>query len=205
MTPQGLYRLKPISQRLVAPIAGWLVRRGAHPDLVTLSAVPVAIVGGFSLAASPQAPWLLLLVPVLAAIRLGLNLLDGMVARQSGRAHPMGEMWNELGDRVADASFIGGLAWVPAVGPFLGSAAVVAALLASYVGITSRAAGARRQYGGVMSKPGRMATLAIAAPLAFFTGWDGWLTIAAGVIAVGAVVTLGQRVLDARRELEPRA
>jgi phosphatidylglycerophosphate synthase len=204
MTPQGLYRLKPLSQRLVAPIAAWLVRRRADPDLVTLSAVPVAIVGGICFAASPQAPWLLLLVPVLAALRLGLNLLDGMVARESGRAHAMGEVWNELGDRVADAAFIGGLAWVPAVGPFLAAGAVITALLASYVGITSRAAGARRQYGGVMSKPGRMATLAVASPLAFLTGWEGWLTIAAGVIAVGAVVTLAQRLLDARRELEQR-
>jgi phosphatidylglycerophosphate synthase len=202
MTFQGLYRLKPASQAIVAPIARWLARRRVAPDLVTWAAVPVALVGGLSLALSGGAPPLLLVVPLVAALRLGLNLLDGMVARESGVAHPLGELWNELGDRLADVLFIGGLAFHPAVDPRLALGAVIAAVLASYVGITARAAGGRRQYGGPMSKPGRMATLAVAAPLAFVTGNAVWLTVAAWVILVGGAVTAVMRVVAARRELD---
>jgi hypothetical protein len=52
-----------------------------------------------------------------------------------------------------------------------------------------------------MSKPGRMGTLAIAAPLTFLTGDAAWLMVAAWVILVGAVLTLLQRVATAAREL----
>ncbi|HEX2221191.1 MAG TPA: phosphatidate cytidylyltransferase [Candidatus Limnocylindria bacterium] len=199
--PTGLYRLKPASQRLVGPLADRLAARRVSPDLITWLGVPVAAAGGACLALSPGVPTLLLAVPALAALRLALNLLDGMVARRTARAHAMGEMWNELGDRLADLLFIGGLAWVPGVGPWLAFPAVIAALLASYVGITSRAAGGSRQYGGVMSKPGRMGVLAIAAPVALVAGSDAPLAGAALIIGAGALVTLVQRLVDARRQL----
>lgn len=202
MTFQGLYRLKPVSQAIVAPIARWLVRHRISADVVTWSAVPVGLLGGISLAASAAVPTLLLVVPLAAALRLGLNLLDGMVARETGATHPLGELWNELGDRLADTLFIGGLAFHPAVDPRLALGAVIAAILASYVGITARAAGGRRQYGGLMSKPGRMATLAVAAPVALLTGDPAWLTVAAWAILAGGVLTAIARIVAARRELD---
>jgi phosphatidylglycerophosphate synthase len=107
VTLQGLYRLKPGSQAIVAPIARWLVRHRVSPDLVTWAAVPVALAGGACLALASAAPGLLLIVPLAAALRLALNLLDGMVARQSGATHPLGELWNELGDRLAAARHLG--------------------------------------------------------------------------------------------------
>jgi phosphatidylglycerophosphate synthase len=203
MNQRGLYRLKPASQAVVRPLERLAIRSGLSADALTFLAVPVAAVGGACLALSGEIPWLLLAVPLLAALRLTLNLLDGMVARSTGSMHPMGEMWNELGDRLADTLFIGGLAFAPGVDARLILAAVAAALLSSYAGIISRAAGASRQYGGVMSKPGRMVTLAIAAPVALFTGESAWLTVAAIVILVGSLITLGQRVVAAKAELEP--
>jgi phosphatidylglycerophosphate synthase len=202
MTFQGLYRLKPASQAVVAPAARWLVRRRVSPDLLTWAAVPVGLGGGLCLALSASFPALLLLVPVAAVLRLALNLLDGMVARDSGSTHAMGEIWNELGDRLADIGFVGGLAFHPAVDPRLALGAVIAAVLASYVGITARAAGGRRQYGGLMSKPGRMATLAVAAVLAFALDDPVWLMLAAWVILIGGVVTAVTRIVAASRELD---
>jgi phosphatidylglycerophosphate synthase len=200
--PQGLYRLKPASQRLVRPFEDWLVRTGVSPDVVTVAAVPVAALGGVCLALSANLPALLLAVPVLAALRLVLNLLDGLVARRTGRTHAMGEVWNEIGDRLADTLFIGGLVFVPDVDSRLALAAVVGALLSSYAGLAVRAAGGRRQYGGVMSKPGRMAALAVAAPLAFVSGDSVWLAAAAWVIVGGTLVTLVERLVAGWRELE---
>lgn len=199
---QGIYRLKPASQAVVAPVARWLVRQGVAPDLVTWAAVPVALAGGICLALSAAFPALLLVVPLAAVLRLGLNLLDGMVARESGVTHALGELWNELADRLADIVFIGGLAFHPAVDPRLALGAVIAAVVASYVGIAARAAGGRRQYGGPMSKPGRMATLALAAPLTFVFGDPVWLTIGAWVILIGGGVTAVTRIVAAARELD---
>jgi len=197
----GLYGLKPASQRLVRPLEDLLVARGVNPDAITGAAIVVSAAGGLCLGLAGQAPPLLLAVPVLAAIRLVLNILDGSVARRTGQARPIGELWNELGDRVGDVLFIGGLAFHPAVEPRLALTAVIAAVLASYVGITARAAGGRRQYGGVMSKPGRMIVLALAAPAAYLTGDGRLLAAAAGLILIGSLVTLVQRVATARAEL----
>ena len=202
MSPPGLYRLKPFSQLIVEPIAAGLARRGVSPDLLSALALPVAAAGGLCIGLSGSVPALLLAVPVLAAARIVLNLLDGMVARSTGQAHPMGEMWNELGDRACDVFFIGGLAFAPGVEPRLVLGGLAAALLASYAGITARAAGGTRQYTGVMSKPGRMIVLGVAAPLAFLTGSATWLQVAAGAILLGGLVTLAQRVMAAGRELD---
>jgi phosphatidylglycerophosphate synthase len=197
-----LYGLKPASQRLVRPIEDRLVAANVSPDALTATAIVVAAAGGACLALAERLPTLLLAVPFLAAIRLVLNILDGTVARRTGRAGPIGELWNELGDRVADVLFIGGLAFHPGVDPRLALGAVIGALLASYAGITTRAAGGRRLYAGVMSKPGRMIVLAIAAPIAFLTSDSRALVVAAAIIALGTLVTLGQRIAAARSELD---
>ncbi len=198
---QGLYRLKPASQRLVEPLADGLARRRVSPDLISAAAVVTAAIGGACLAGSTAMPSLLLVVPFLAAARLILNLLDGMVARRTGTARPMGEVWNEVGDRLGDIVFIGALALVPEVGPGLALGAAMAAVLASYAGLATRAAGGRRLYGGVLSKPGRMIVLAVAAPLAFLAGDPRILAVAAAILLVGGVVTLLQRLRTALHEL----
>jgi len=200
--PAGLYRVKPEAQRVLRPMVGALVSRGVSADGVTLAAIPVAALGGLCLALSDTRPALLLAVPVLAALRLVLNLLDGQVARRTGTTHAMGEVLNEMVDRISDVLFIGGLAFIAAVGPALGLAAVIAALLASYAGITASAVGAGRQYGGVMSKPGRMITLAVMGPLAFMLGVSWPLVAAAWLIIVGGLLTLAQRLRATRRALE---
>jgi CDP-diacylglycerol---glycerol-3-phosphate 3-phosphatidyltransferase len=192
--PGGWYRMKPAFQGLLRPVVTRLVARGISADLLTALAVPIAALGGVCLALSDRAPLMLIGVPILAALRLVLNLLDGQVARATGTVHPMGEVANELGDRVADVLFLGGLAFVAAVGPLAAGAAVTAALLASFTGLAARAAGAPRQYGGIMSKPARMIVLAVAAPAAWIAGSGRPLAAAAWLIALGGVVTVVQRL-----------
>lgn len=201
----GLYRLKPASQRLVRPLEDLAVARGVTPDALTIAAIPVSFLGGLALAEWRAFPAGLLAVPFLAAGRLVLNLLDGLVARRTGVARPVGEVLNELGDRTCDVLFLGGLALAPGVDPRLGGAALVASLLASYAGITSRAAGARRQYGGVMSKPGRMIVVSAGALGAWLTSDPLWLSAAAAVITIGALLTLAQRVRATVSELSDAA
>ena len=197
----GLYRLKPASQRLVRPLEDLMVARGVTADTLTLLGLPVSLAGGLALAAWREFPPGLLAVPLLAAARLMLNLLDGLVARRTGSARPLGAVWNELGDRACDVLFLGGLALAPGVDPRLGGVAVIAALLASYAGLAGRAAGGARQYGGIMSKPGRMMVLAVVAPLTWATGDPAWLAAGAGVVTLGALVTLAQRLRATTAEL----
>ena len=197
---QGLYRMKPAAQGMVEPLVAWAIRRGIAPNVISATAIFVSALGATAIAASPTTPALLYLVPLAAAARLILNLMDGLVARRTGATTPSGEMWNELGDRVCDVLLIGSPAFVPAVGPALALAAVIASLMASYAGITARAAGGRRQYGGVMSKPGRMIVLSVAAPLSALLAEPRILWLGTLVILAGACLTLAQRLRGAARD-----
>lgn len=200
----NLYRLKPASLRAVEPLIAFCVRHGVTPDTLTLLAVPVSALGAASIGASAAVPGLLLFVPVIAAARLVLNLLDGAVARRTDASHPRGELYNELGDRVGDVLLLGAPALLPGVEGRAVLLGVVLALLASYVGITARAAGGTRLYHGILAKPGRMVLLAVAAPASLLAGaangpvvWNGYAVI----LVVGAGLTFGVRWRTALRDL----
>ena len=139
------------------------------------------------------------LVPVFAFLRIMANALDGLVAQRSGTARPAGELFNESADRLGDAAFLGAAATLPGLAP-IALGALAAAQLASFVGITARAAGGTRRYDGPMGKPDRMAVVSIAAIAAIFTerAWP----IALWVIAIGSLLTAANRYRLAHRELE---
>src|SRR5262245_44791983 len=140
----------------LAPVVRWLAAREVRPDALTLAALPVSLLGTAALLASPALPGALLAVPFLAAIRLLLNLFDGALARATGRSHPRGELLNEVGDRLCDVAFLAPAAVLPGGSPVIVLLGVLAAVGASYVGITVRAAGSARIYDGLLAKPERM-------------------------------------------------
>src|SRR5262245_24075251 len=112
---RGIYSIKPWWQRRLGLVEDWLVRRGIHPNLVTLAGVISAGALGAALAASARWPWLPLAVAPLAILRLAANALDGLVARRAGLSSAFGELYNEFGDRVADTAVLVGLALNPSV------------------------------------------------------------------------------------------
>jgi len=169
-----LYRSKAAIVGGLTPLVDVLARRGVAPDAVTLAAIPVAVIGGFCLLLSPLVPPVLLAVPIIVAARLVLNLLDGALARSTGRIHPRGELYNEVGDRICDVALIAPVAFLPGADGRLVLLGVVGSLMASFVGVAVRAAGGERLYRGVLSKPGRMILLAVFAVAAFVGGPAAW-------------------------------
>src|SRR6202008_2494480 len=92
-----------------------------------------------------------------AQLRLTGNRLDGLVALPSWRASKLGELYNEIPDRVSDAAvFIGaGFAWGGNV--TLGYAATILALFTAYVRAAGKLAGAPTEFCGPMSNQRRIA------------------------------------------------
>ena len=200
----NLYATKGAVNERLGPLVDRLAAAGVTPDQVTLAAIPVAALGGACLIASREAPLLLLAVPLLAAVRIALNLIDGNLARRTGRIHARGELYNEVGDRLADVAFLAPAAFLPGAPSQMILLGVLGGVLASYVGITARAAGAERIYRGVLSKPGRMALLSLCAVWAFSAGpGDGtpW-AVFGPVLLLGTSLTLLERIAVAVRRLE---
>ncbi len=195
-----LYRFKVTISRRLEPVIDELARRSVSPDALTLAAVPVGLVAGGCLLLSPAVPAVLLAVPLLAAARLILNLLDGAVARRAERTHPRGELYNELGDRLTDIAFLAPVAFLPGADRTTVLLGVTGAVFASLAGLAPRAAGSERIYGGILSKPGRMALLAVCAVAALIVGPEAWGPFGP-LLLLGTVLTAVERIVVAARRL----
>jgi phosphatidylglycerophosphate synthase len=195
-----LYRSKNAIAHALDPVVGQLQRLGVTPDAVTLAAIPVGFLAGALLLLSPGTPSLLIGVPVLAALRLVLNLLDGALARRTGLMHPRGELYNELGDRLADVAFLAPVAFLPGADRTTVLLGVAGAIFASFAGVAPRAAGGERIYRGVLSKPGRMILLAVFAVAAFVVGPEAWGPFGPLLLA-GTIMTAVERIVVGIRRL----
>jgi phosphatidylglycerophosphate synthase len=194
------YRSKRALAARLDGVVGRLAAAGVSPDLVTVFAIPVAAIGGLCLLVSPTVPEALLLVPLAAGVRLAINLVDGALARATDRSHPRGELLNEVSDRLADIALLGPVAFLPGAQRETVLLGLTGAVLASFVGVASRAAGGARLYSGILSKPGRMALLAVFAIAALALGPSAWGPFGP-VLLLGTVLTIAERVIGAIRSL----
>lgn len=149
------------------------VQLGVGADAISYTSMVAAAAAGGCFWRAATHPWLLLLGPAFCYLRLWCNMLDGMVALASGKASPRGEILNDLPDRVSDVMIFVGVAHSGLCNPFVAYWAAILALLTAYVGVFGQAVGARREFGGVMSKPWRMVTLHVGAWIVLALVWFG--------------------------------
>jgi phosphatidylglycerophosphate synthase len=194
--------------------AGWLARHRVRPNAISFLSSVFAAIAGASLALAghvSDVQRILLLVAAVAGIqfRLLCNLMDGMVAIEGGRKSRTGEIWNDVPDRISDVLIFVGAGYGLAFwwGPALGWLAATLAVMTAYVRLLAGTVGAKQRFLGPMAKQHRMAVMTVACGLSIveslFVPRGAVLAIALAVISVGAIVTLGRRLLWIRRDLQP--
>ncbi|MGP9545760.1 alpha/beta fold hydrolase [Psychrobacter sp. AOP7-B1-25] len=107
----SLYQLKTQFQNQLRPISNTLVEQNVTANQVTVSAILLSVGTAYVIAkpaTEQQALWLLL--PSSLFVRMALNAIDGMMAREHGQASILGAVLNEMGDIVADTALIASLA-----------------------------------------------------------------------------------------------
>lgn len=107
----SLYQLKSQFQDQLRPISDVLVEQKVTANQVTVSAVLLSLGTAYMIAkpaTEQQVLWLLL--PSSLFVRMALNAIDGMMAREHGQASRLGAVLNEVGDIVADTALIASLA-----------------------------------------------------------------------------------------------
>ncbi|MGI9628253.1 MAG: CDP-alcohol phosphatidyltransferase family protein, partial [Longimicrobiales bacterium] len=104
---------------------------------------------------APNDRWPLLLLPAALLLRMALNALDGMMARQLDMQSMSGAFLNELGDVLSDAALYLPLAFVPGVSSTLIVIIVLLAALSEMTGVLAAQQGASRRYDGPMGKSDR--------------------------------------------------
>ncbi len=151
----SLYTLKPRFQALLRPFVGRLASAGVTANAVTLTAMLASFALGVFLYFEPDRRLLFLLLPGWMLLRMALNAIDGMLAREFSQRSVLGAYLNELSDVVSDAAL-----YLPFVNiaPFgWGSVATIVFLsvLSEMAGVLGQAIGAERRYDGPMGKSDR--------------------------------------------------
>jgi CDP-diacylglycerol---glycerol-3-phosphate 3-phosphatidyltransferase len=197
----GIYSIKPLFQKSLAPIAHACISLKIHPDYINLAGLLVSLGMAVSLFFAKDIPALFWILPIGAFVRTACNALDGMVARGLSVSSPMGEVYNELLDRISDAAIFASVG-ISGLGNIENAfAATVCVLLNSYVGILAKAAGGKRIYAGIIGKADRMILIGLAGIISFFyftyLTWDIFLW----VILAGSVIAILQRLSIIRKDL----
>lgn len=102
----SLYQLKSQFQDQLRPVSDMLVKHHCTANQVTISAVVLSMGTAYVIATrAGESPRLWLSLPLSLFMRMALNAIDGMMAREHGQASTMGAVLNEAGDLVADTVF----------------------------------------------------------------------------------------------------
>lgn len=198
----SIYDVKPHFQALLRPLTRRLAGWGATANQVTVGAAVLSLGAGAAIAAWPDRSWPLVLLPGVLLVRMALNAVDGMLAREHGQATPVGAVLNELGDVVSDSALYLPLALVPGFSAPLVATIVVLAVMGEMAGVVAVQIGARRRYDGPLGKSDRAFGFGV---LGLLLGCGvprgAWLTAVLGVLAVLAAATVLNRCRRAVAEV----
>lgn len=196
----SIYDLKPRFQSLLRPLTQSLARHGVTANKVTLAAVALSLGIGALVAAQPQSRIVLLSVPAVLFLRMALNAIDGMLAREFGMKSRLGAVLNELGDVVADAGLYLPLALVAGVSAIGVTLVVVLGIVSEMAGVVAVQIGADRRYDGPLGKSDRAFVFGC---VYFLLGCGvepgDWLNVVRAILGVLAAITIVNR---SRRALE---
>jgi len=183
--------------RIIGPIGDWLVRRRVHPNTITTIGTLCTVIGGIIYATGHirTAGWFL-------GLTAFFDVLDGTVARRTGKSSTFGAFYDSTLDRVSDGAVLGGLVYFYAFSPRYSSPVMlivtllglVGAYMTSYTRARAEALGVDAKV-GVLQRPERVTLLS--APQAFFgLALGGWVLAAIIVLlTVTAWITVVQRFI----------
>ncbi len=200
----SIYDIKPAFQNLLRPLTRKLARIGVTANQVTLSALLLSLIAGLMLVYCRQQTGIYLAVPVVMFIRMALNAIDGMLAREHGMKSPLGAILNELCDVISDAVLYLPFALLPEINLWVIVAIVIAAVISEMTGVVAVQIGASRRYDGPMGKSDRAFVFgAIALALGLGMPSGSWLNELFGVVLLLTLATIYNRARHALNEIKP--
>ncbi len=193
----SLHALKPRFQALLRPAVRALHGLGLSANQVTVGTCAVSLLlgSGLALAAhSGQLQWFLLL-PLWFPLRMALNAIDGMLAREFGQASTLGAYLNELSDPLSDAALYLPFAFLPEVGTALSVAVICLANASEMAGVLGALCGHGRRNDGPMGKSDRALVFGLLGLLLGAGVAPGaWLSAVMALLVLLLLLTIVNRV-----------
>lgn len=186
-----IYDLKPKFQNLLRPIVQNLASKSYTANQVTVWAWILSFLGGIFVLLGLQSKFFLLLIPFVMFIRMALNAIDGMLAKEHNMKTKKGAMLNELADVVSDAMLYLPFAFL--INPIVVVLFVVISIFTEFIGVTSQAVYDDRRYDGPMGKSDRAFVIGLISLLFAFGLSSNILTIILAIATVLAILTMINR------------
>jgi len=215
--------LKTRQREWAGNLARRLAQMGATPNMVSVAGIVCAFLAGLAFmsvtpeTANPARLWIL--GAALVQLRLLCNMLDGLLAIEGGMKGKLGELWNDIPDRLSDSFILVGagysVEWLVPGGSALGWCASLLAMMTAYVRTLGGALGTPQYFSGPMAKQHRMFVITLGALFAAFQtssfqakNWalesfrPGWVMAPALIVIVlGSAVTVVRRIQLVARDL----
>ena len=203
-----LERFRAFWTTLLSPVVDLLLRWNVSPNTVTLVGTAGVVAG--ALIFFPQGQLLVGVVVITAFVFS--DMVDGAMARKSGKSSPFGAFLDSTLDRIGDAAIFGGLAMYY-VGPGDNEWLAALAIYCLTMGSVTSYARARAESLGMQAKVGiaersdRLVSILVVTGVADLLNRLGvgekilWaIPVTLGVLAVASTVTVVQRILVVRRQ-----
>jgi CDP-diacylglycerol--glycerol-3-phosphate 3-phosphatidyltransferase len=163
----SVYQLKPKFQALLQPLLQRLRKWGVSPNLLTLLGILLSLAMGIY-ALYGDRTIALILMPIVLLLRMALNALDGMMARQYNLQSKMGALLNEMGDVISDIVLYYPLYVLFAMDQVWVMCFLLLSVLNEFAGLLGQALGGARRYDGPMGKSDRALVVGVLSFLFLF-------------------------------------
>ena len=151
----SIYDLKPKFQNLLRPLVIKLEQRGVTANQVTLAACAISVILGLILTALSEYHWLFVLIPIWLFVRMALNAIDGMLAREFNQKSRLGGYLNEITDVVSDAALYLPFAFISPFDALQIGLIIWLSALTEFCGVLGQVQGKTRRYDGPLGKSDR--------------------------------------------------
>jgi len=169
-----IYDLKPKFQALLRPIVQTLANRGITPNQVTMFAMLLSILVGAIIALTHGAKWILLFVPLFMFLRMALNAIDGLLAKEHNMKTKRGAMFNEMSDVIADVALFLPFTLIDGINPIYVVLFTIVGVFSEMAGVVAQTLNGERRYDGPMGKSDRVFVVGFIALLLGFGIEAGW-------------------------------
>jgi CDP-diacylglycerol---glycerol-3-phosphate 3-phosphatidyltransferase len=199
----SIYAIKPAFQNLLRPVTKKLASLGVTANQVTLAALVLSLITGVILIFGGNQTGIFLLVPMVLFVRMALNAIDGMLAREHDMKSPLGAILNELCDVISDVALYLPFALLPEISLWIIVLLVIAAIISEMTGVIAIQIGASRRYDGPMGKSDRAFVFgAIALALGLGMPSGSWLNELFGLVLILTLATIVNRARHALDEIK---
>lgn len=191
----SIYELKPKFQQFLKPIVNFLHRMNVTPNQVTIFACLLSIVIGVLFYFNYESTWIYIVIPIFMFVRMALNAIDGVLAKDFNLQSRLGKYLNELTDVISDAALFLPFILVVDPHPVMVVIFILLSVISEMAGVMGENISGVRQYSGPMGKSDRAFLIgAISVLLIFCNSFTQYLWIVFLIASILIAINTYSRV-----------